>query len=120
MPLPLWADFRQVLVATVLATDMARHFSWIAKMRSLIKRFVEYEGSKEPNQDQDNEDRTMLCQALIKCADISNPVGPLFCCLCWIRALMITILQISPDPSARDFEALVERPPQRVDRASRP
>lgn len=59
--------FRKLLLETVLATDMSVHFEFMARLTALV----------------DGDDtlsiqlrRVLMCQALIKCADISNPVGP--------------------------------------------
>jgi hypothetical protein len=63
--------FRKVLYSSVLATDMSLHFAWIARLKDFG---ASLRTEKEPS---DEDDRVMLCQAIIKCADISNPVCPL-------------------------------------------
>jgi hypothetical protein len=59
--------FRKMLVETVLATDMSVHMDFMRRFEEMIGRGL------------DGEDvagrRVLLCQALIKCADISNPVS---------------------------------------------
>jgi hypothetical protein len=65
--------FRKVLYSSVLATDMSLHFAWIARLKDFG---ASLRTEKEPS---DEDDRVMLCQAIIKCADISNPVcSPIF------------------------------------------
>lgn len=66
--------FRWLLVQTVLATDMSVHFEW-------LKNFKEYAASGAGSGASagfggmsEDEERLMICQALIKCGDISNPV----------------------------------------------
>lgn len=60
---------RKLLSAVVLATDMSVHFDFM-KNFTLLVRGTEY----------NLVDRTtLLCQALIKCADISNPVSFNYC-----------------------------------------
>lgn len=65
--------FRWLLVQTVLATDMSVHFEW-------LKNFKEYAasgvglGADGFGGMSEDEERLMICQALIKCGDISNPV----------------------------------------------
>jgi hypothetical protein len=68
--------FRKVLYSSVLATDMSLHFAWIARLKEFGAR-VENDGSLRPDQrtEEREDDRIMLSQALIKCADISNPVS---------------------------------------------
>ncbi|KAB5592402.1 hypothetical protein CTheo_4166 [Ceratobasidium theobromae] len=65
--------FRWLLVQTVLATDMSVHFDW-------IKRFNAYahDCQNGPFKGTEDDERLMICQALIKCGDISNPVRPSF------------------------------------------
>lgn len=55
---------RKLLSAVVLATDMSVHFEFMKNFTSLIEG-APYCATK----------RTLVCQALIKCADISNPVS---------------------------------------------
>ncbi|BEJ00602.1 hypothetical protein CcaverHIS631_0504590 [Cutaneotrichosporon cavernicola] len=67
--------FRRVLYSAILATDMSLHFAWIHRLKELgeIVRGIE-----PLERDQlVEEDRIMVCQALIKCADISNPSRPM-------------------------------------------
>lgn len=77
--------FRKVLYSSVLATDMSLHFAWIARLKSFgaglhtdsrsASKSESREGSKGKGKEE--EDRIMISQAIIKCADISNPVCPL-------------------------------------------
>lgn len=56
---------RKLLCATVLATDMGVHFDFMKKFASLAT------GTHHSL----IERKTLMCQALIKCADISNTVN---------------------------------------------
>lgn len=57
--------FRELLLGTVLATDMSVHASFMQR----FKAFAAGESAlSEPEQ------KVLICQALVKCADISNPV----------------------------------------------
>ena len=56
--------FRKSLAGIVLATDMSVHFDFMSSFRHLAN------GKDFPLDYQ----RLLLCQAIIKCADISNPV----------------------------------------------
>jgi hypothetical protein len=64
-------DFRQVLLASVLATDMSRHFPFVGKLTDLGAR-LSNNGYRSTNV---REDRLLLCSGFMKCADISNPVS---------------------------------------------
>lgn len=72
--------FRRVLYSSVLATDMSLHFAWIARLKEFgaSLRNGSFAAERPGEGDKDEEDRIMICQALIKCADISNPVSALF------------------------------------------
>lgn len=59
--------FRKMLAGIVLATDMGVHFDFMKSFGLLVA------GKDYPL----SHRKLLLCQALIKCADISNPVG--FC-----------------------------------------
>jgi hypothetical protein len=69
-----WKGFKKLLYSSVLATDMSIHFNW-------IKRFIDYGKRMRANGVQslapaeEEEARILLSQAIIKCADISNPVS---------------------------------------------
>jgi hypothetical protein len=65
--------FRRVLYSAILATDMALHFAWIQRLKDFAQA-MQTERSAE-RETLNEEDRVMLCQALLKCADISNPVS---------------------------------------------
>lgn len=69
--------FRKVLYSSVLATDMSLHFAWIARLKDFGAAIEggEIELADRQGADLLEEDRIMICQSLIKCADISNPVS---------------------------------------------
>ncbi|KAI0367692.1 HD-domain/PDEase-like protein [Pilatotrama ljubarskyi] len=69
--------FRKLLLGTVLATDMGVHFDFMAEFRRLLN------GADFP----DLKRRILVCQALIKCADISNPSRPYLVSQHWATAL---------------------------------
>lgn len=62
---PAGTQFRKLLLETVLATDMGVHAQFMQRFQQLIE---------EPRAFDVMEVRIIVCQALIKCADISNPV----------------------------------------------
>ena len=59
------SQFRRLLLDTVLATDMGVHGVFMQRFANLMEH---------PDNFDIIQARTLLCQALIKCADISNPV----------------------------------------------
>lgn len=74
--------FRNLMSKTVLATDMSLHFDFMKMLSEMRERML---NDKESNE---ALDRTLLLQALIKCADISNPARPYHVCEHWSKALL--------------------------------
>ncbi|ODQ64921.1 HD-domain/PDEase-like protein [Nadsonia fulvescens var. elongata DSM 6958] len=76
-------EFRELIIDSVLATDMAMHFEYMRQ----IADFTQTEQAVGKGKDEDkpqnalktsNKDITgLLCSIIIKCADISNVVRPL-------------------------------------------
>ncbi|KAG9096117.1 hypothetical protein FS749_009107 [Ceratobasidium sp. UAMH 11750] len=82
--------FRWLLVQTVLATDMSVHFKWLDGFKSWdasgsSKRSEFRQGVVGLTED---EERLMICQALIKCGDISNPTRPHAVSEHWSKVLL--------------------------------
>lgn len=67
--------FRKVLEASILATDMSRHFSFVNEINEMGRRFGERRASTPGAPSTLESDRLLLCSGLMKCADISNPVS---------------------------------------------
>lgn len=58
-------SFRKVLSLIVLSTDMGLHADFMARFHRLVEnRIIDISTRK-----------ILFCQAIIKCADISNPVS---------------------------------------------
>lgn len=60
-------NLKHLIINSILATDMAEHFEYINKLKTL----------KLNSADQSNERVKLICSLLIKCADISNVTRPL-------------------------------------------
>ena len=58
-------SFRKMLYNIVIATDMGVHPRFMERFRQMVDGEVQDE----------TEQRILVCQAIIKCADISNPVS---------------------------------------------
>ena len=70
--------FRKVLYSMVLATDMSLHFAWIGRLKEMGNRVDGRRIGLKQGEEGEKEvesDRIMLCQSVLKCADISNPVS---------------------------------------------
>lgn len=78
-------SFRKVVEASILATDMSRHFGFVNQLNDLGRRFGERRGLSSSTID---DDRLLLCSGLIKCADISNPTRPHRISRLWSTALL--------------------------------
>ncbi|KZT23622.1 HD-domain/PDEase-like protein [Neolentinus lepideus HHB14362 ss-1] len=68
---------RRLLLQTVLATDMSVHFEFMDLFKDLL-------AGKESDA---RRRKVLVCQALIKCADISNPCRPMSVSRHWAAAL---------------------------------
>ncbi|RKP39069.1 hypothetical protein BJ085DRAFT_2448, partial [Dimargaris cristalligena] len=86
------AEFRYVMVETILATDMAAHFDYIEKFRQLKSRCTVEAAALRRNsvtvsQQSRLTDRVIICSMLIKCADISNVTRPFHVAGSWTNLL---------------------------------
>ncbi|KAJ1912989.1 3',5'-cyclic-nucleotide phosphodiesterase [Tieghemiomyces parasiticus] len=106
------AEFQQVLVQTVLATDMAAHFDYIKRLRDLHQRYTGAQAARRRSvtisQETQLADRVALCAALIKCSDISNVTRPFHVAGTW------TDLLNEEMSKQRDLEQKLGYPPSIV------
>ncbi|RPB27742.1 HD-domain/PDEase-like protein [Terfezia boudieri ATCC MYA-4762] len=87
-PEALDLDLRKLMIDTILATDMALHFDYMAKLASL-KQHVQASGGVESWDEKTTAaNRTILCSILIKCADISNVARGHDCAAQWATILI--------------------------------
>ncbi|KAG8955045.1 3',5'-cyclic-nucleotide phosphodiesterase, partial [Tulasnella sp. 408] len=78
-------EFRNTLVQTVLITDMSLHFGWMGKLGALAK---DVEKGEALTKNSLADVKMTVCQALIKCGDISNPARPHAVSEHWSSALL--------------------------------
>lgn len=68
-------EMRQLMINSILATDMGLHFDYMKRMGNLEEKFHENKNVTDGwNGRMIEEHRTLACSLLIKCADISNVV----------------------------------------------
>lgn len=65
------------MISSILATDMGLHFDYMKRLGFLQEKLHENGGTDGWNGRLIEEQRTLACSLLIKCADISNVVSPL-------------------------------------------
>lgn len=66
---------RKLLIDSILATDMQLHFDYMKKLGYLQEKLHANNGGTDGWNGRTLDDqRTLLCSLLIKCADISNVV----------------------------------------------
>ncbi|KAI8377478.1 uncharacterized protein BYT42DRAFT_345856 [Radiomyces spectabilis] len=70
-----YQEFRKTVVTSVLATDMSLHNDYVCKIKDQAVRLREADLKTMDATARENE-RLLLCSALIKCADISNVTRP--------------------------------------------
>lgn len=78
--------FRRVLYSAILATDMSLHFAWIQRLQEYGAAMQQ--GALADREQLREEDRVMVSQTLIKCADISNPTRPIDVSEHWSTVLL--------------------------------
>ncbi|KAH6702053.1 BcPDE2, cAMP phosphodiesterase [Leptodontidium sp. 2 PMI_412] len=66
------SEMRQLMISSILATDMGLHFDYMKKLGFLQEKLHENGGTDGWNGRLIEEQRTLACSLLIKCADISN------------------------------------------------
>lgn len=65
---------RNLMVSSILATDMGLHFDYMKKLGDLQEKLKEIDSIECWNGRMIEEQRAFVCSLLIKCADISNVV----------------------------------------------
>lgn len=68
-------EMRQLMISSILATDMGLHFDYMKKLGFIQEKLHENRGTEGFNGRLLEEYRTLACSLLIKCADISNVVS---------------------------------------------
>ena len=68
---------RQLLIKSILATDMQLHFKYMTDLGNLQEKLGHNKGIDGWNDKVLDDYRNLACGLLIKCADISNLVSPL-------------------------------------------
>lgn len=67
-------EMRQLMISSILATDMGLHFDYMKKMGWMQEKLHENGGTDGWDGRLIDDQRTLACSLLIKCADISNVV----------------------------------------------
>lgn len=60
------------MVTSILATDMSLHNDYVSKIKEQATRLQNRSATTKVDEEQE---RLLLCSAIIKCADISNVVS---------------------------------------------
>lgn len=68
------SKMRNLMISSILATDMGLHFDYMKKMIDLQDKLQENNSADGWNGRQTEDHRALACALLIKCADISNVV----------------------------------------------
>jgi hypothetical protein len=91
---------RQLLLLTLLATDMSVHFSFMEELGNIVDMIK----SKRINECPLFTRKVLACQALIKCADISNPVRiHFFLIVCHTASFYAFFLQSRPHIISKEW-----------------
>lgn len=76
-------SFRSIIIAAILATDMAFHFNYLEQLDTRLKFLKE-----RPFDMTSSEDKLLFIICILKCADISNVARPLPIASQWTDALL--------------------------------
>ena len=89
--IPHDVEFRKIVVSSILATDMSLHGDYVEKIKTQASRLANMNVHTMDPTTLENE-RLLICSALIKCADISNVVCGYISCILHTWILMILFL----------------------------
>lgn len=82
-------SFRAIMISTILATDMQRHFDYMKSLRELKSQLNAADAKPDEWNDKDKEHTRELVMALLmKAADISNVARPFDVSAKWAKILM--------------------------------
>ena len=82
-------NFRTLLISTILATDMQRHFEYMSNLHDLKNKVDSCDGHVDEWSDKDKAStRELLMALMMKAADISNVARPFDISATWARILM--------------------------------
>ncbi|KAI9316738.1 hypothetical protein BX666DRAFT_1858840 [Dichotomocladium elegans] len=82
-----YQEFRKIVVTSILATDMSHHNDYVEKIKAQADRIAKMDIEKLDSAARENE-RLLICNALIKCADISNVARPFVRAIKWAELLV--------------------------------
>ncbi|MCJ1358384.1 MAG: 3',5'-cyclic-nucleotide phosphodiesterase [Icmadophila ericetorum] len=80
---------RQLLITTILATDMGVHFKYMSDLAELRKKLAADGDTAEWSEIERSKAKTLACGLLIKCADISNAARPFKVAAKWADILQL-------------------------------
>jgi hypothetical protein len=82
-----YQDFRKTVVHSILATDMGLHGEYVAKINDQLER-LRTKGLDMNDEAACDQERLLICGALIKCADIGNCTRPFMEAKRWAESLV--------------------------------
>ena len=109
-------SFRKIVIDLVLATDMSKHMTLLADMKTMLET-KDFTGSNDLKLD-DYSDRMLVLQTMLHCADLSNPAKPLPLYVAWCGLVMEEFFQqgdrerkmnIEISPMCDRFNAAIEK-----------
>ncbi|CAO3599624.1 unnamed protein product [Absidia cylindrospora] len=80
-----YQEFRKTVVTSILATDMSLHNEYVQKIKEQARRLGDKSSPAKVDEDQE---RLLICSAIIKCADISNVARPFLHSAKWAELLV--------------------------------
>uniref|UniRef100_A0A915HGD4 Phosphodiesterase n=1 Tax=Romanomermis culicivorax TaxID=13658 RepID=A0A915HGD4_ROMCU len=106
---PEYMALRKNVVDLILATDMNRHFEYLAKFQATMCTSIENNESAPELEPHDSTDhRRIICRILIKCADVSNPTRPWLSCKEWAYRICEEYFAQTAEERAKDLPLTME------------
>ncbi|PHH88697.1 hypothetical protein CDD83_7194 [Cordyceps sp. RAO-2017] len=105
---------RNLMISSILATDMGLHFDYMKKLGDLQEKLHDDEGVVDGwNGRQMEEHRTLVCSLLIKCADISNVARQHDTALQWMYILSEEFSRQASMENELDIKSSLMAPPRK-------
>ena len=95
-------NFRKIVIDLVLATDMSKHMTLLADMKTMLE--TNHFTSTGDLKLDDYSDKMLVLQTMVHCADLSNPAKPLPLYIKWVDLVMEEFFQQGDRERKLDME----------------
>ncbi|KAK5654112.1 hypothetical protein OQA88_7543 [Cercophora sp. LCS_1] len=107
------SKIRSLMISSILATDMQLHFNYMEKLFDLQKKLAENGGTAGWDTRAIEEQRSLACALLIKCADISNVARRHDTAVKWMHVLAEEFSRQAEMETELDIPTALASPPKK-------